>query len=184
MDISKEKILDFYLDAIKLKEIMRRGWLQKGLSSAESVADHTYGVCILSLLFATIYKLNVPKVLIMALIHDIPEINIGDITPLDNFPSGKKQILEEDEAKKIFSNIDDSNELFNLWMEFEYQLSEEGKLVKQIDKLEVAFQSFIYQKEKNINFDDFYSSVAECIDNKDLHYILDELQNRLTQIKQ
>ena len=176
MNLSEKEILEFYLKAIKLKQITRRGWVQKGISNAESVADHTFGVCVLSLLYAMIYGLDVKKVLIMALFHDIAETKIGDITPLDDFPIEEKQKLEDTETQKILLEIDKTNDLYKLWIDFEHKLSDEGKLVKQIDKLEVALQALIYEKEQNIDFSDFFTSVSQFIDSEYLNRLLNEIE--------
>lgn len=180
MNLSEKDILNFYIKVSKLKQITRRGWIQKGMSSAESVADHTFGVCILSLLYAIIHKLDIKKVLIMGLLHDIAEIRIGDITPLDNFSIEKKKEIEAFESKEILSEIDDTNSLYEMWLEFENCLNEEGKLVKQIDKLEVALQALVYEKEQRIDFSEFYTSVRHFIENKDLLNLLEEIEHSRT----
>jgi len=49
--MNEEKIVDFLLNAYKLKEIKRRGWIKKaGINEAESVASHVFGMLFIAYL--------------------------------------------------------------------------------------------------------------------------------------
>src|SRR5436190_1329697 len=75
----------------------------------ESVADHTWRLCVLIMLFehrlAT--KLDLSKALTMALIHDVPEIYAGDASPMGSSGTGQDShafntvLAKERHAKEI-----------------------------------------------------------------------------------
>ncbi|NIW00357.1 HD domain-containing protein, partial [Candidatus Saccharibacteria bacterium] len=117
-----------------LKQIYRKGWLKKIPSEyGESVADHTFGVAMMAWLIATEFfpELDHHKVLRLALIHDIAEVYAGDITPGDGISAEKKQKIEREAVKEIFSKLPNGEHYVALWEEFELEQSPEAKFVKQ-----------------------------------------------------
>jgi len=72
----------------RLKRLLRQGWLDRGVPPAdtESVADHSLGVALLAWMAALEAQaagadLDPGRVLALALVHDLPEAEIGDWTP-------------------------------------------------------------------------------------------------------
>jgi len=80
-----------------LKEVRRQGWVDSGIEDAESVADHTCAVA-LFVLFSSFSEgcgpVDRARALTMALIHDLAETKVGDITPADNVPREEKLRME------------------------------------------------------------------------------------------
>ena len=79
----------------QLKSIPRSGWLQSGIDElgVESIAAHSYGMSILILHLRSELQsagVNVERALNMALVHDIAESIVGDMTPQDNVSEGAK----------------------------------------------------------------------------------------------
>ena len=97
---SQQVISDFTVHFYKLKELPRTGWKQKlEIENAESVAAHTFLMIVLVLFFSEKYRYsNKQKVRLieMALIHDLAESIIGDITPQDDKEYLKRKL--EDKA--------------------------------------------------------------------------------------
>ncbi|HEY4657837.1 MAG TPA: HD domain-containing protein, partial [Candidatus Bathyarchaeia archaeon] len=84
-----EELVNFWKLAARLKEEARRGWVQRlHLKDVESVADHSYGLAMLSLYEAYRRGYDVEKVLKLALVHDLEEAITGDLTPLDKRRKG------------------------------------------------------------------------------------------------
>lgn len=82
-----DKFLEFFIEASRLKRMPRSGWVYSGipLSDVESVADHSYMVSLITLILALQEKQNgkeidLEKVLIMSLIHDLSESISQDIS--------------------------------------------------------------------------------------------------------
>lgn len=96
-----EKILDFFINIQILKKKKRRGWLVHHIKDSESTASHIFRMAVLSWILGRKKKLNVEKILKMALIHDLCEVFTFDETPYDpllpkknNSPQDKKRTAE------------------------------------------------------------------------------------------
>jgi putative hydrolase of HD superfamily len=165
----------------RLKQLYRRGWLRSGIPQdrCESVADHILGVTMLAMIYADIYHpdLDQVKLLRMALIHDIGEIFAGDITPDDPISKGEKYILEKASITRIFSPLQLEREYLKIWEEYERGDSPEALLIWQIDKLEMVIQAIIYEKQENINLNEFYHSARSYLSDPLMIDIFTRLEN-------
>lgn len=162
---------DFWTTLYQLKSIHRTGWLDRGISSAdsESVADHSLLTTIMAWLVAhDDVSLDANKVLQLALIHDVAESIAGDMPPYDpeDIPedvegrraffsvrlertpqnAARKRAIEGDAASQILGMLPKSAQKHwsDLWHEYESQQSPESQFVKQVDRLEVFIQSRLY----------------------------------------
>ncbi|MEM3907358.1 MAG: HD domain-containing protein, partial [Nitrososphaerota archaeon] len=64
--------LERIIEAIhRLKETKRTGWLERGVKDPESVASHSYGVAVLTLLIAHEKGLDTLNAVATALLHDL-----------------------------------------------------------------------------------------------------------------
>src|SRR5215475_393387 len=72
----------FFEYGLKLKSTKRAGWINKvGVNDPESVADHSYSTCLVSMVLSDLLGLKTEKVLKMAILHDLAESIIGDYMP-------------------------------------------------------------------------------------------------------
>ena len=142
-------LLEFFKIAANLKKIPRQGWVDKiSVNHPESVADHSYSMALISMLLSDSEKYDSEKVLKMVLLHDLAESWIGDFTP-EKLNKNKKNILENNAFKEIMKTLPMSIKLqyLQIWQEYQENNSLESKLVHQVDRLEMALQAKIYQKE-------------------------------------
>ena len=142
-------ILDFLKTAANLKKISRQGWIDKlSLNNPESVADHSYSMAVMSMVISDLENYNSEKILKMVLLHDLAESKIGDYTP-QQLSSEKKTKLENSAFDEIIENLPDliKTQYLQIWQEYQENTSPESKIVHQIDKLEMALQAKIYQKD-------------------------------------
>lgn len=80
----------------RLKTQTRTGWVNvKVPGRVESIADHMYRMAMLSLLSEEDEELDIAKCVHMAIVHDLAEALVGDITPHDGISKAQKQKLEE-----------------------------------------------------------------------------------------
>lgn len=146
-----ENVLKFYYLATKVKYLVRGGWNSEHWNitkcRAESVAEHVYGTMMLAIGMQQEFKYDIDlnKVLMMLAIHEIGENIIGDITPHQNITREEKALIEHKAVREIFSNIVDSEYLYNLMLEFDERNTLESKFAYYIDKLEANLQSKYYQ---------------------------------------
>ncbi len=142
-------IIDFFITAANLKKIQRQGWIDKlDIKNPESVADHSYSMAMMGMIISDMENYNSGKILKMILLHDLAESKIGDYTP-GGISKEKKMELENDAFSKIIKNLPSKikTQYEILWDNYQKHNSSEAKIVHQLDKLEMALQAKIYQKE-------------------------------------
>ena len=155
---------DRLLDYLGLKQLPRTGWVRSNVSNPESVAAHSWGMAILALRLAP-NDIDLTKVLSMCLVHDLPEVIVGDLTPHDDITNKAEQ--EHDAMRRL------APEWLALFEEYEAGESKEAKFVKQIDKLDMGLQAILYQNEQGLDLSEFLVSAKAKISDADLCQILE-----------
>src|SRR4051794_3581465 len=89
-----DTLLGVLADAGRLKRLKRSGWLRVGLPDPESVADHSYRLAIMALLLGPRLGVDADRLVRLALLHDLAESRVGDLTLLDPVSSADKAALE------------------------------------------------------------------------------------------
>lgn len=125
-----------------LKLLKRSGWVFHKVKCPESVADHSWGLSFLVMMFIPKH-LDKLKCLELAVIHDLAEIKVGDITPRDNIPESEKSRLELLAVNQLSITLN-KPQLLSLFTELEEQKTEESQFVKQLDKIEAVLQAYYY----------------------------------------
>ena len=141
--------LDFFKTAVNLKKISRQGWIDKlSHNSPESVADHSYSMAIMSMVISDLENYDSEKILKMALLHDLAESKIGDYMP-GQISKDEKIQLENKAFFEIVESLPESikSQYLHIWQEYQENISPESKILHQIDRLEMALQAKLYQKE-------------------------------------
>jgi putative hydrolases of HD superfamily len=163
-------LAELFTLAGNLKRLKRQGWIDRGVDQPESVSDHSWRLALMSLLLASRdTELDAERAARLALVHDLPEVITGDITPFDDR-------LETDEADRsaLFHSLPEYSEaadrsktdaeraaihrltsglspelsalLIDAWEEYEAGQTREARLVRQLDKLETWLQALEYQQ--------------------------------------
>ncbi|NWG08852.1 MAG: HD domain-containing protein [Nitrososphaerales archaeon] len=169
----------------RLKETPRSGWLRKvRVKKPESVADHTFGTSMLCMILGDMKGLDTPRMLKMALIHDLCESMTGDLTHYGM--SGRQELqkrrMEEDAMTKILSLLPKAikKRYYGLWKEFQDGASLEARLVRDLDKLDMALQALRYEEEgydKN-KLSEFWDSVETSITNPEVRLFLNSVKEQ------
>ena len=95
---------EFLRMAAGLKKIPRQGWIDKaGISNPESVADHSYSMTVMAMMFGDNAGMDTCKMIRMALLHDIVESITGDLTP--EMTSKENKLAQRIEIKKPLIKI-------------------------------------------------------------------------------
>ena len=139
MDERLKKQLAFALEIDKEKNIFRQTHLS-GHGRNENDAEHAWHMAIMAYVLREYSneKIDVAKVMLMCLIHDIVEIDAGDTYAYDA-ENLKTQTAREDAAKeRIFSLLPDEQkeELIALFDEFEAFETPESKFAHAMDNLQ------------------------------------------------
>ena len=137
-----------------LKQLLRTGWVRAGVNQPESVAAHSWGMAILAMKNCP-EELNRLRVIEMCIVHDLPEIVVGDLTPHDDVSNKAK-----DERNAM-------EELAPYWLdlfeEYEAGVTAEARFVKYLDKLDMALMARLYEDEQGLDLSEFITSAREVI---------------------
>ena len=142
-------ISEFFFQIEELKKLPRSGWkIKVGLENSESVAEHSYMMSVMSMVLSDMKSLNSEKVLKMSILHDWAESKIGDFMP-DQIGYDKKSELENYAMSEILEALPQKiqDDYQNLWNEILLREKHEARLVHELDKLEMALQAKIYEKD-------------------------------------
>lgn len=139
MDERLKKQLDFSLEIDKEKNITRQTHLS-GHGRNETDAEHAWHMALMAYLLREYAneEVDITRVMLMCLIHDIVEIDAGDTYAYD--PEGLKTQKEREEKAKerIFSLLPDDQkaEMTALFDEFEEYQTAESRFAHAMDNLQ------------------------------------------------
>jgi len=155
--------LSFLLTTIKSKEITRTGWKMAGIPHPESVAEHSFQLCVIAMVFADKLGVDREKIVKMAIIHDMGEIFTGDLvwsrgSIVDIEKRRKKEFIEAEGIENIFSRLGNSKEYQTIFKEMTERKSHEAEVFWQLDKLEMAIQALYYEQKTGISLDEFFTN--------------------------
>ena len=139
MDERLKKQLEAALEIDKEKNIFRQTHLS-GNGRRENDAEHAWHMAIMAYLLREYSneEIDIAKVMLMCLIHDVVEIDAGDTYAYDE-ENLKTQKAREDAAKeRIYSLLpdDQKQELTALFDEFEAYETPEAKFARAMDNIQ------------------------------------------------
>ena len=145
-----------------LQRLHRTGFVMSGVATPQSIADHTFGVTLWTLLLLERLPdkatLDVAKMLRMAILHETAEAKIGDIPlPARRYLNSEHISRAEQQAvNDMFQDFPDEWRL--TWEEFEAAQSREARIVKAADKLELMHKILAYESSGTGNFERFWEN--------------------------
>jgi putative hydrolase of HD superfamily len=131
--------LAFLAELDKLKGVMRQTPLVDG-SRKENAAEHSWHLALFALILCPAAEgVNPSHVIKLLLVHDIVEIDVGDV-PIHTEGIDKAQIerAEKRAAERIFGMLpeEQGRELLALWREFEAAETSAARFAKALDRLQ------------------------------------------------
>ena len=139
MDERLKKQLDFILEIDKEKNILRQTHLSDH-GRRENDAEHAWHMAIMAYLLKEYSNepIDVAKVMIMCLIHDVVEIDAGDTYAYDAEGLKTQKAREEAAKDRIYSLLpdDQKQDLQALFDEFEERKTSEAKFARALDNLQ------------------------------------------------
>lgn len=137
--------LAFVLEIDKLKTILRRTLLTDA-SRLENSAEHSWHLAICAVLLAEYSPVPVElsRVVKMALVHDIVEIDAGDTFCYDATGNLDKAAREQCAADRLFGMLppEQGAELRTLWEEFDARQTPEAKYANALDRLQPLLHNY------------------------------------------
>ncbi len=137
-----------------LKDVQRQGWVNAGVEAPESVAAHSWGMAILALKLCP-PELDLERVLTLCLVHDLPEVVVGDLTPHDDRSSKAK------DERAAMGQL--APEWVPLLDEYESQTTLEAVFVRSLDKLDMALQAERYMARSELDLSQFIESARAVL---------------------
>jgi putative hydrolases of HD superfamily len=130
--------MEFLIEADRLKTIIRRNYIADG-SKRENDAEHSwyFSLAVLILAEHSNNKIDICKVIKMAIIHDLVEIYAGDTFIYDEQGKETQKERERIASEKIFGLLpeDQKMQYIELWNEFEDNRTDESKFARSIDRI-------------------------------------------------
>ncbi|XP_034926815.1 uncharacterized protein [Populus alba] len=160
---SPSSTIDFLSLCHRLKTTKRAGWVKRGIKGPESISDHMYRMGLMALIAPDIPGIDRDKCVKMAIVHDIAEAIVGDITPSDGVPKAEKSRKEREALEhmcELLGAESRAKEMSELWNEYEENSTPEAKIVKDFDKVEMILQALEYENEQGKDLEEFFQSTA------------------------
>jgi len=114
-----------------------------------SISDHMYRMAVLAMCVSD-QSLDIAKCVMIAVVHDLAEAQVGDIAPREGIPKAKKRRLEAEAMQNfVHEMLHDSPaalRIMSLWEEYEEQSTAEARFVKDLDRFEMATQALEYER--------------------------------------
>jgi len=116
-----------------------------------------YRMSIMTMLapFSLSSRLNIPHCTKMALVHDMAESLVGDITPVDGVNKEEKSRRESTTMDYLCRSLlgvwgqgDQGKAIRQIWQEYEDGISLESMFVHDVDKMELLLQMVEYERRK------------------------------------
>ena len=184
--VTKMDLVKFFETVGRLKLEKRKGWVDRGVKDAESVADHSMRLSVMALVLAKKLGLDECKAVKMAVVHDLPEAIVGDTATRlkeewQEISNSEKKEKEERALEELCELLDSASaeEIRGIWKEFEERKSEEAKLVYELDRLEAIFQALEYERAGNfeVSLQEFYDFADARLSRPEVRAIFEELMD-------
>lgn len=156
-------MLSTLIELQRLKRLDRTGWTLRGLpNGTESVAAHSFGVCVAAMLLADELlargvSVNVEKILRTALLHDWAEVRVGDMPRIATayFGADARKQAETRAFADVVSDL--KKDLYTaLYDDYEKRNSLEARLVKAADILDLLVQLLALERAGARGLDEFW----------------------------
>jgi len=156
------KQVAFIKEIDKLKYIQRKTRLFNS-DRHENDAEHSWHLAMMALVLAehADKPIDVLKVVKMVLIHDIVEIDAGDVFIYDTVKNHCNTDEERLAAERIFGLLpeEQAKEYIAIWEEFEEGITDDAKFAKAMDRFEPLLQNTSNNGGTWVEFDVKYDKV-------------------------
>jgi len=162
-------MLSTLIELQRLKCLDRTGWTLRGLpNGTESVAAHSFGVCVAAMLLADEIKrrgleVDMELVLRMALLHDWAETRTGDMpkTATSYFGADVRKRAEANAFADVIAATGDASSSYkDIFHNYEERTSLESRLVKSADVVDLLLQTLALERAGAKGLDEFWEVAA------------------------
>ena len=191
IDKKLKKQLEFAVEIDKMKTILRRSAIISE-PRRENNAEHSWHFATMAMLlyeYAADDRVDLFRVLKMALIHDLVEIYAGDTFAFDKQANIGKQQREMEAADKIFGMLpkEQGEEYRALWEEFDEMKTPDSMYAAAIDRLQPFLLNHNTEghtwKLGNVTKDQVYARIGvveKALSDADVNPVIDDIVSRLS----
>jgi 5'-deoxynucleotidase YfbR-like HD superfamily hydrolase len=197
-------MLDSFIRALKLKDEIRSGWVLRGVTAPESVADHSWGTAYLCMLYAAEAQVDRARAVEMAVVHDLAEAITGDIatrvvamSDADVIEAKQRRENAAMDELLVAESTGTAVELRRLWQEYEERTTSIAQFVRDMNMIDMCAQALVYEdgerydpELENNNFpefnglDEFFATTRPRLATPVGRRLFDELGSRYSAIEQ
>lgn len=161
--LHKPDVLNALFKIVKLSNVERNGWIKRRVLDTywENDVIHTVQMFALASTYFRLFNpsdLNYLKIMEMILIHEVGELESGDIVEGDVLHDSKHDI-ERIAVTAVFSPLHTGDYFIDLWDEFEKRESREALFVYYLDKLDPVLKAHFL--DEVLNRDDLFLEFYE-----------------------
>ncbi|KAJ3744466.1 HD domain-containing protein [Lentinula detonsa] len=118
-------------------------------------------------------ELDVAKCVMLSVVHDLAEAQVGDIAPSHGIPKEEKSRLESEAihtfVHEMLHNSPAAQRIEALWKEYEDRETPEARFVKDLDRFEMATQALEYERALNASaLQPFYETSIPYIEHPEV----------------
>lgn len=149
----------------RLKTTKREGWRRFDINHGESISDHMYRMSVMTMLAppSLASRLNLQHCMKMALIHDMAESLVGDITPVDPIKKTEKarreaavmEYISKSLLRGVPSGMLAGDDILAVFNEYEANETLDSQFVHDVDKMELLLQMVEYERSYEVALDEF-----------------------------
>jgi putative hydrolase of HD superfamily len=138
--------LRFVIEADRLKSVQRRSLLHDG-SRRENSAEHSWHLALMALVLGEHAPpgTDLGKVSAMVVLHDLVEIDAGDLyVYADEAAQQRQAVAERAAADRLFGLLppEQGAALRGLWDEFEERITPEARFARALDRLQPVIANY------------------------------------------
>lgn len=170
------KLNDFFFEIGQLKRVKRSGWSMVGVIQPESIAERCFRAALIGYFLADKKGLDSNKVVLMLLMHDLPEARIGDMHKV-----AQRYIDLEKAERRVLA--EQSKELGEFGKEYSALMKEliackspEAILARDADLLECAIQAREYRELGYKDAENWIINIGKKLKTKEAKQILKEAE--------
>jgi putative hydrolases of HD superfamily len=138
----------FILEIDRLKSVLRQTLLADA-SRRENSAEHSWHLAMMAVVLSEYAneQVDLARVVKMALLHDVVEVDAGDTYIYDDVAALDKHEREQRAAERIFGLLPENQakEMRELWDEFEARRTPESRFANALDRLQPVLLNYYTQ---------------------------------------
>jgi putative hydrolase of HD superfamily len=141
-----EQQLNFLLQIDQLKAIYRQTTVKNDNNRQENSAEHSWHITLVAQVLQQYaeHNIDINRVTLMLLIHDIIEIDAGDLFAFaESYLHEEQEVKELAAAERLFGLLpgQQGEKMKSLWIEFEHAQSVDAQFAKAMDRILPLFQN-------------------------------------------